>query len=35
MARVLKPEGRLQIGDILVQTPVPQKSKENVDLWTG
>jgi SAM-dependent methyltransferase len=35
MARVLKPEGRLQIGDILVQTAVPQKSKENVDLWTG
>jgi arsenite methyltransferase len=35
MARVLKPGGRLQIGDILVQKPVPESSKRNIDLWTG
>jgi SAM-dependent methyltransferase len=35
MARVLKPGGRLQIGDILVQKPVPQNAKEDIALWTG
>ena len=35
MARVLKPEGRLQIGDILVQKPVPEGAKREIDLWTG
>lgn len=35
MARVLKPNGRLQIGDILVQKPVPESAKRNIDLWTG
>ena len=35
MARVLKPGGRLQISDILVQKPVPQSAKRNIDLWTG
>jgi SAM-dependent methyltransferase len=35
MYRVLKPGGRLQIGDILVQQAVPEAAKENVDLWTG
>jgi ubiquinone/menaquinone biosynthesis C-methylase UbiE len=35
MARVLKPRGRLQIGDILVQRPVPKSAKENIALWTG
>jgi len=35
MARVLKPGGRLQIGDILVQKPVPQDAKEDIALWTG
>jgi ubiquinone/menaquinone biosynthesis C-methylase UbiE len=35
MARVLKPDGRLQIGDILVQKPVSEKSKRKIDLWTG
>ena len=35
MARVLKPGGRLQIGDILVQKPVPQTAKEDIALWTG
>jgi len=35
MARVLKPGGRLQIGDILVQKAVPQSAKRKIDLWTG
>jgi ubiquinone/menaquinone biosynthesis C-methylase UbiE len=35
MARVLKPSGRLQIGDILVQKAVGQGAKRNIDLWKG
>jgi SAM-dependent methyltransferase len=35
MARVLKPGGRLQIGDILVQKAVAEEDKRNIDLWTG
>ena len=35
MARALKPGGRLQIGDILVQKEVPASAKEKIDLWTG
>jgi arsenite methyltransferase len=35
MARVLKPGGRLQIGDILVQRAVPQDAKDDIALWTG
>ena len=35
MARVLRPGGRLQIGDLLVQKPVPESAKKNIDLWTG
>jgi SAM-dependent methyltransferase len=35
MARVLKPGGRLQIGDILVQKAVPEKGKRDINLWKG
>jgi ubiquinone/menaquinone biosynthesis C-methylase UbiE len=35
MARVLKRGGRLQIGDILVERPVPASAKRQIDLWTG
>lgn len=35
MYRVLKPGGRLQIGDILVQKAVPEEAKEDIGLWTG
>jgi arsenite methyltransferase len=35
MGRVLKPGGRLQIGDILVDRPVPESAKRQIDLWTG
>lgn len=33
MARVLKPGGRLQIGDILVNRDVGAKARRNIDLW--
>ena len=35
MARVLKPAGRLQSGDILVRAAVPADAKQQIDLWTG
>jgi SAM-dependent methyltransferase len=33
--RVLKPGGRIQIGDILVSKPVSASAKKKIDLWTG
>ena len=33
--RVLKPGGRIQIGDIVVAIEVPQSSKDDIDLWSG
>ena len=35
MSRALKPGGRLQIGDIMVQKAVPDSAKQNIDLWKG
>lgn len=35
MSRVLGPNGRLQIGDIMVSKEVPENAKERIDLWTG
>ena len=35
MNRVLKPGGRLQIGDIVVQKAVPESAKRDIDLWKG
>ncbi len=35
MNRVLKPGGRMQIGDILVQKEVPASAKQDIDLWCG
>jgi SAM-dependent methyltransferase len=35
MARAVKPGGRLQIGDILVDRDVGEKGKRNIDLWKG
>ena len=35
MYRVLKPGGRLQIADILVEKAVPEEAKQDIDLWTG
>jgi len=33
--RVLKPGGRLYIGDILVPKSIPQSALEDISLWTG
>jgi len=33
--RVLKPGGRVQIGDIVVHKEVPQNAKDDIDLWSG
>jgi ubiquinone/menaquinone biosynthesis C-methylase UbiE len=35
MYRVLKPGGRVQIADIVVQKPVPDSAKRKIDLWAG
>ena len=35
IARVLKPGGRLQVGDILVERAVSDKGKRDIDLWKG
>jgi len=35
LARVLRPGGRLQIADLLVEKPVPESAKAKIDLWTG
>jgi len=35
MHRVLKPDGRLQISDIIVQKAVPESARRNIDLWAG
>jgi SAM-dependent methyltransferase len=35
MHRVLRPGGRLQVADILVQSAVPESAKRKIDLWTG
>jgi len=33
--RVLKPGGRIQIGDIVVHREVPQDAKDDIELWSG
>lgn len=33
--RVLRPGGRFQIGDIVVERPIPEGAQRDVDLWTG
>jgi SAM-dependent methyltransferase len=35
LARVVRRGGRLQIGDLLVQKPVPASAQRDIDLWTG
>ena len=35
MFRVLKPGGRIQIGDIVVHREVPQEAKDDIELWSG
>ena len=33
--RVLKPGGRLQIADVVIQTEVSEDARDRIDLWTG
>ncbi len=33
--RVLKPGGRMQLADIMVNVPVSEGAKRKIDLWTG
>jgi SAM-dependent methyltransferase len=33
--RVLKPDGRFQIADIIVHKEVPQDAKDDINLWSG
>jgi arsenite methyltransferase len=33
--RVVRPGGRLQIADVMVQLPVPDEARADIDLWTG
>lgn len=33
--RVLRPGGRIQIADVVVQKPVPEDAVADIDLWTG
>jgi len=33
--RVLKPGGWLQLADVMVQLPVPDEARAEIDLWTG
>ncbi len=33
--RVLRPGGRIQIGDVCVERDVPEAAKRDIDLWTG
>lgn len=35
MFRVLKPGGRIQVGDIVVHREVPQSAKDDIELWSG
>ncbi|MGD9056770.1 MAG: methyltransferase domain-containing protein [Desulfobacterales bacterium] len=34
-ARILKPGGRLYIGDILVAKSIPPETLDDISLWTG
>ena len=35
IVRVLKPGGRLQLGDILLDVELSEDTRRNIDLWTG
>ena len=35
IVRVLKPGGRLQLGDILLDVELSEDARRNIDLWTG
>lgn len=33
--RVLRPGGRFQVADIVVEKPIPEGTQRDIDLWTG
>ena len=33
--RVSKPEGRVQIADIVLGVELPEDARQDIDLWTG
>jgi SAM-dependent methyltransferase len=35
IARVLKPDGRVQIGDIIIGEVLPDEALRDIELWTG
>ena len=35
ISRVLKPGGRIQVADVVVQKPLPDDATADIDLWTG
>ena len=35
ISRVLRPGGRIQIGDIVLHKELPQDAREDIDLWSG
>ena len=35
IVRVLRPGGRLQLGDILLDVELSEDTRRNIDLWTG
>jgi arsenite methyltransferase len=35
IARVLKPDGRVQLADIVVGRELPEAVVRDIDLWTG
>lgn len=35
VARVLRPGGRIQIADVVVQKPLPEEAVADIGLWTG
>jgi hypothetical protein len=35
IARDLKPDGRIQIGDIIMGEVLPDEALRDIDLWTG
>jgi SAM-dependent methyltransferase len=35
IARVLRPAGRLQVGDVVLHRELPQDARDDIDLWSG
>lgn len=35
IVRVLRPGGRVQVADIVVEKPVPERAQRDIDLWSG